>query len=140
LWRRAFHQARKFTGNISVTFSDESIHVETSDAVSELKWSIYSGYLDTPESEAAAVQIPARPRQYGNPVDHGKDREARTCLVSPLWSAVAHLDCLFKTNNDQQGQPGDPRQRTADTSKDRLTFGHTGFLRFDSVYALKGSP
>ena len=49
LWRRAFHQARKFSGEISIRFTDEIIHVETIDGVSELKWSIYCEYLDIPD-------------------------------------------------------------------------------------------
>lgn len=49
LWRRAFQDAKKFAGDISVTFGDEKIHVDTTDGVSDFNWSIYNGYLDTPE-------------------------------------------------------------------------------------------
>lgn len=49
LWRYAFLDNKKFTAPISLIFSDESIHVETIDGVSDLNWSVYSGYLETPE-------------------------------------------------------------------------------------------
>ena len=49
IWRRAFLDNKKFTAPISLIFGDEKIHVETIDGTSELNWSFYSGYLETPE-------------------------------------------------------------------------------------------
>jgi hypothetical protein len=49
LWRRAYMDSKKFTSPISLIFNDETIHVETIDGVSDLQWSVYSSYLETPE-------------------------------------------------------------------------------------------
>ncbi len=49
IWRRAFLDHKKFTAPISLVFGDETIHIETIDGTSDLNWSFYSGYLETPE-------------------------------------------------------------------------------------------
>ena len=49
IWRHAFLDNKKFTAPISLVFGDETIHVETIDGTSDLKWSAYSGYLETSE-------------------------------------------------------------------------------------------
>lgn len=82
LWRRAYREATKFAGDIAVTFSDENIHVVTNDGVSDLKWSVYTGYLDAPDfvllymtsrafsviPKSAFASVPAQ-REFVNLVD-----------------------------------------------------------------------
>lgn len=47
LWRRAFREAKKYHGEISVTFSENGVHVESVEGKSDLKWSFYSWHLET---------------------------------------------------------------------------------------------
>ncbi len=49
IWRHAFLDNKKFTAPISLIFEDETIHVETIEGTSDLKWSVYCGYSETPE-------------------------------------------------------------------------------------------
>ncbi|NJL86984.1 MAG: YcxB family protein [Leptolyngbyaceae cyanobacterium SM1_1_3] len=49
IWRRAFWDARKYHGEIFVTFSSDRIHVESLEGESNLKWGFFSAYLDTPK-------------------------------------------------------------------------------------------
>ncbi len=49
IWRHAFLDHKKFTAPISLIFGDETIHVDSLDGTSDLKWSVYCGYLETPE-------------------------------------------------------------------------------------------
>ena len=49
IWRHAFLDNKKFTAPISLIFGDETIHVDSLDGTSDLKWSAYSGYLETSE-------------------------------------------------------------------------------------------
>jgi hypothetical protein len=49
LWKRAFRDAKKFNNDISVTLNDDVIHVESAEGTSDLQWSFYSWYLDTPD-------------------------------------------------------------------------------------------
>ncbi|QDV22897.1 YcxB family protein [Aureliella helgolandensis] len=49
LWRKAFRDARKYHGEISVSFSNDGVHVETLEGKSDLNWGFFSWYLDTPE-------------------------------------------------------------------------------------------
>jgi len=49
LWQRAFRDARKYQGEISVSFSTEGVHVETLEGKSDLNWGFFSWFLETPE-------------------------------------------------------------------------------------------
>jgi len=49
LWKRAFRDAKKYNNDISITFNDDLIRVESAAGKSDLKWGFYSWYLDTPE-------------------------------------------------------------------------------------------
>lgn len=49
LWRRAFREAGKYKKEIFVVFKDDSVHVESAEGRSDLNWSFFSGYLETPE-------------------------------------------------------------------------------------------
>jgi hypothetical protein len=48
-WRRAFRGAKKYTDNILLEVSTDGLHVECADGTSDLKWSFFSWYLDTPD-------------------------------------------------------------------------------------------
>ena len=48
LWRRAFREAKKYQGDITLVFGDDKIHVENAVGTSDLEWSFYSWYMDTP--------------------------------------------------------------------------------------------
>lgn len=50
IWRRAFRDTPKYMREIHVKFTDASIHVESAEGVSDLNWSYYREYLETPES------------------------------------------------------------------------------------------
>ena len=49
IWRRAFRDTKKFHNDIFVEFKDDSIHSENLEGKSDLNWSFYSWYLDTPD-------------------------------------------------------------------------------------------
>ena len=49
LWRRAFREARKYTEDISVVVKDDVVHVETAEGKSDLNWTFFTWYLDTPD-------------------------------------------------------------------------------------------
>ena len=49
LWRKAFRDARKYQGDISLSFSDKGVRVETLEGTSDLNWGFYSWFLDAPE-------------------------------------------------------------------------------------------
>ena len=49
LWTRAFRGAKKYHEDISVAIRDDSIHVESAEGRSELNWSFFTWYLDTPD-------------------------------------------------------------------------------------------
>jgi len=49
LWRRAFREAKRFNDDIAITMNDDSLHVESAEGKSDLKWGFYTWYLDTPE-------------------------------------------------------------------------------------------
>ena len=49
LWRRAFRDAKKYRGDISVVVKDESVHVESAEGKSDLNWDFFTWYLNTPE-------------------------------------------------------------------------------------------
>jgi hypothetical protein len=48
LWRKAFRDAKKYTGHISVIIKEDSIHVESTEGKSDLNWGFFTWYLDTP--------------------------------------------------------------------------------------------
>jgi hypothetical protein len=48
-WRRAFRDAKKYNDDISVVIGDDSVHVESAEGKSDLKWDFFTWYLDTPE-------------------------------------------------------------------------------------------
>lgn len=49
VWRQGFRDAKKYRDEIRVTFHSDRLYVETADGTSDLAWSFYSSYLDTPE-------------------------------------------------------------------------------------------
>jgi hypothetical protein len=48
-WRKAYREARKYTDSIRLVVSDDGIHVESAEGVSDLRWTFYSKYLVTPD-------------------------------------------------------------------------------------------
>lgn len=48
LCRQGYQQSRKYTQPIRVVFSEETIHVESAEGVSDLKWSAYSRFHVAP--------------------------------------------------------------------------------------------
>jgi len=49
VWRRAFRESKRFNDDIAIAVDNESIHIESAEGKSDLKWGFYTWYLDTPE-------------------------------------------------------------------------------------------
>jgi len=47
--KRAYRESKKYSDTIKVTYDNSSMNVETIDGKSELKWTYFTAYLDTPE-------------------------------------------------------------------------------------------
>ncbi len=49
IWQKSFDNNKKFHNKTKVVFDDNLLHVKGALGSSELKWDIYSNYLETPE-------------------------------------------------------------------------------------------
>jgi hypothetical protein len=49
IWRRAFRAAKKYNADISVVIKDDCVHVENAEGKSDLNWSFFTWYRDTPD-------------------------------------------------------------------------------------------
>jgi hypothetical protein len=47
MYRRTFHEAKKYTQNIHAIFSHDGIHIDSAEGTSDLNWGFYSKYRDT---------------------------------------------------------------------------------------------